>query len=69
MHGYGAALDLNVKQSNYWRWSKDPSNQVWKNGIPIEIVRAFKKHGFIWGGYWYHFDTMRFEYRPELFLP
>jgi len=21
---------------------------------------------FIWGGRWYHFDTMHFEYRPEL---
>ncbi|MDP3291618.1 MAG: M15 family metallopeptidase, partial [Sulfuricurvum sp.] len=23
-------------------------------------------HGFIWGGRWYHYDTMHFEYRPEL---
>ena len=22
--------------------------------------------GFIWGGRWYHYDTMHFEYRPEL---
>jgi hypothetical protein len=21
-----------------------------------------------WGGYWYHYDTMHFEYRAELFL-
>jgi hypothetical protein len=66
MHGYGAAIDLNVKQSSYWRWSNDPTNPIWKNRIPIEIVRVFEKHGFIWGGYWYHFDTMHFEYRPEL---
>jgi hypothetical protein len=26
-----AALDLNVKYSDYWRWSKDPSHPVWKN--------------------------------------
>ena len=26
----------------------------------------FEKHGFIWGGRWYHYDTMHFEYRPEL---
>jgi len=37
--------------------------------IPIQIVRIFEKHGFIWGGYWYHYDTMHFEYRPELLLP
>jgi hypothetical protein len=68
-HGYGIAIDLNVKRSDYWRWSKDPNNPVWKNRIPTEIVRGFEKHQFIWGGYWYHFDTMHFEYRPELFLP
>jgi hypothetical protein len=69
MHGYGAAIDVNVKQSDYWRWSNDPRNPIWKNRIPVEIARVFEKHGFIWGGYWYHFDTMHFEYRPELFLP
>jgi D-alanyl-D-alanine carboxypeptidase len=68
-HGYGIAIDLNVKHSDYWRWSKEPSNPIWKNRIPVGIVRVFEKHGFIWGGYWYHFDTMHFEYRPELFLP
>src|SRR5262245_1812136 len=26
----------------------------------------FEKYGFIWGGHWYHYDTMHFEYRPEL---
>ena len=39
---------------------------VWKNQMPAAIIRVFEKHGFIWGGYWYHFDTMHFEYRPEL---
>jgi D-alanyl-D-alanine carboxypeptidase len=66
MHAYGAAIDLNTKYSDYWRWSKDLSSPVWKNRIPVEIVRVFEKHGFIWGGTWYHFDTMHFEYRPEL---
>ncbi|WP_265937085.1 M15 family metallopeptidase [Aliarcobacter butzleri] len=28
----------------------------------------FEKYGFIWGGRWYHFDTMHFEYRPELLV-
>ena len=32
----------------------------------MEIVRIFEKHGFIWGGKWHHYDTMHFEYRPEL---
>jgi D-alanyl-D-alanine carboxypeptidase len=31
-----------------------------------EIVRIFEAHGFIRRGKWYHYDTMHFEYRPEL---
>ncbi|WP_372236783.1 M15 family metallopeptidase [Campylobacter pinnipediorum] len=31
------------------------------------MVDVFEKNGFIWGGRWKHFDTMHFEYRPELF--
>jgi D-alanyl-D-alanine carboxypeptidase len=66
MHGYGAAIDINTHYSNYWWWSKGEPR--WQNRIPIRIVRIFEKHGFIWGGYWYHYDTMHFEYRPELLL-
>ena len=67
MHAYGAALDINTAFANYWRWdSKSGSEPIWKNRIPIEIVRVFERHGFIWGGYWYHYDTMHFEYRLEL---
>jgi hypothetical protein len=36
------------------------------NRIPLEIVAIFERHGFIWGGKWSHYDTMHFEYRPEL---
>jgi len=67
MHAYGAAIDLNTHYSDYWRWAaKTGMDPVWKNQIPMEIVHVFEAHGFIWGGYWYHFDTMHFEYRPEL---
>jgi D-alanyl-D-alanine carboxypeptidase len=67
MHAYGAAIDINTRYANYWRWA--PGNRDrprWRNHIPIQIVRIFEKHGFIWGGSWYHYDTMHFEYRPEL---
>jgi len=70
MHAYGAAVDINTKFASYWRWT--PSNRHllrWQNHTPIQIVRIFEKHGFIWGGYWYHYDTMHFEYRPELLRP
>jgi D-alanyl-D-alanine carboxypeptidase len=67
MHAYGAAVDINTKYANYWRWAPSDRNQPhWRNYIPIQIVRIFEKYGFIWGGYWYHYDTMHFEYRPEL---
>lgn len=67
-HGHGIAIDVALKHAHYWRWSKaSPDGTLeWRNAIPIEIVRIFEKHGFIWGGRWYHYDTMHFEYRPEL---
>jgi hypothetical protein len=67
MHAYAAAIDINSKYSNYWRWGSGVKGEpIWHNQIPIQIVRVFERHGFIWGGYWYHYDTMHFEYRPEL---
>ena len=64
VHSFGAAIDINVKYSAYWRWNK--GKYKYHNRIPIEIVNVFEKYGFIWGGKWYHYDTMHFEYRPEL---
>ena len=61
-HSYGIAIDINVKKSHYWQWSKG-----YENLIPEKIVRVFERHKFIWGGRWKHFDTMHFEYRPEMF--
>lgn len=68
VHAYGAAIDINIKAAHYWRWSKPAKSgrYTYQNSIPLEIVRIFEKHGFIWGGRWYHYDTMHFEYRPEL---
>jgi D-alanyl-D-alanine carboxypeptidase len=66
LHAYGAAIDINARFSDYWRWRGDRNNPVWRNRIPAQIVDIFERHGFIWGGRWYHYDTMHFEYRPEL---
>lgn len=67
-HSFGIALDINTEYSHYWRWQKPDASGIYKyiNNIPLEIVEIFEKYGFIWGGKWYHFDTMHFEYRPEL---
>lgn len=69
-HGYGIAIDISLKRTDYWRWRmfKITSPIKFRNKLPIEIIRIFEKHGFIWGGRWFHYDTMHFEYRPE-FLP
>ncbi len=66
-HGYGIAVDVALKRTHYWRWSNAGGGGIaYRNDIPLEIVSIFEKHGFIWGGRWYHYDTMHFEYRPEL---
>jgi len=62
-HAWGVAIDINTKFADYWLWAK---NGAYRNQIPFEIVEVFERHGFIWGGKWAHFDTMHFEYRPEL---
>lgn len=68
-HSYGIAIDINISYSNYWLWSNPQNTETdelkYENRIPLEIVEVFEKHGFIWGGRWYHYDTMHFEYRPE----
>jgi len=67
-HGYGIAIDLNTTFSDYWYWRPHGGRILYRNHMPQEIVTIFEKHGFIWGGKWYHFDTMHFEFRPELLL-
>jgi peptidoglycan L-alanyl-D-glutamate endopeptidase CwlK len=73
-HSFGMTIDINVKYANYWRWAVGNKNEEgtrpipYKNKIPLEIVHIFEQNGFIWGGKWYHYDTMHFEYRPELLI-
>jgi hypothetical protein len=67
VHAYGAAIDLNSRYGDYWQWPAPSKGTIrWKNRMPLAIVEVFERHGFIWGGKWYHYDTMHFEYRPEL---
>jgi len=68
MHSYGVAIDIAVRASDYWRWAGGEGAR-WRNRIDPRIVAIFERHGFIWGGRWSHFDTMHFEYRPELLPP
>ncbi len=77
-HSYGAALDIIPasygNRQTYWRWAM-PNFPEWyslpyrSRFMPPEaFVRAFERHGFVWGGKWLFFDTMHFEYRPEILI-
>jgi len=75
-HSYGLAIDLIPESYEhkhaYWRWSSVftpdwgniPLEERWMP--PAQIVESFEKNGFVWGGKWYYFDTVHFEYRPEI---
>lgn len=73
-HSFGIAIDINTDYSHYWQWDlihqekpvAESTPLTYQNEIPWEIVAIFEKYGFIWGGKWHHYDTMHFEYRPEL---
>ncbi|GEM_PF-336658 len=68
-HAFGIAIDINVSTGDYWQWDlKNHGKANFVNRIPREIVEIFERHGFIWGGKWKHYDSMHFEYRPELIM-
>lgn len=78
MHAYGVAVDFHLPKSvhHYWQWSGCKSGTacpypaaVLKDERLQEVVKVFESHGFIWGGKWHHFDTVHFEFRPELIGP
>lgn len=74
LHSFGMTIDLNADHADYWQWELQSLGRPitedeplsYRNQIPWPIVTIFEKHGFIWGGKWRHFDSMHFEYRPEL---
>jgi peptidoglycan LD-endopeptidase CwlK len=67
-HGFGIAVDAGGALADYWMWARPgrAGLRPYRNRIPLEAVAAFERHGFIWGGRWHRYDTMHFEYRPEL---
>ncbi|MCL2092915.1 MAG: M15 family metallopeptidase [Treponema sp.] len=77
-HAYGAAIDLMPRnlgnQQVYWQWTAQHTPDWWtvpynrRYHPPDVVIRAFEKFGFTWGGKWRFFDTMHFEYRPEILI-
>jgi hypothetical protein len=59
----------------YWRWSRVLDREDWHRlpitqrwSPPQAVIEAFERSGFVWGGKWSHFDTIHFEYRPEIIV-
>ena len=77
-HSYGAAIDLLPKSleglETYWLWASDHTPEWWavpytkRFHPPDEVINIFESFGFIWGGKWRYYDTMHFEYRPEILI-
>ena len=66
-HSFGIAIDINVANSRYWLW--DLRHNTFRKDLPVipnAIIAIFESEGFIWGGRWWHYETMHFEYRPEI---
>jgi hypothetical protein len=77
-HAYGAAFDLLPKSlgklETYWLWASRNRSDWWavpysqRLHPPEAVIKAFESYGFVWGGKWMFYDTMHFEYRPEIFI-
>ena len=77
-HAYGAAIDFLPKSrgglETYWLWTSRSIPEWWtvpysrRYQPPEEVIKAFESFGFIWGGKWRYYDTMHFEYRPEILV-
>ncbi|MDR3020683.1 MAG: M15 family metallopeptidase [Treponema sp.] len=77
-HAYGIAVDILPRslagKETYWLWTTRSRNDWWNVSYneryhpPAAVIEAFEKYGFVWGGKWLFYDTMHFEYRPEVFI-
>ncbi|MDR2097595.1 MAG: M15 family metallopeptidase [Spirochaetaceae bacterium] len=75
-HAYGIAIDLLPAPQNrletYWLWTAQKNLDWWdipyskRTHPPEAVIKSFEAYGFIWGGKWLFYDTMHFEYRPEI---
>jgi D-alanyl-D-alanine carboxypeptidase len=78
VHSYGIALDLilnyNGREEIYWLWTHNKGVKFYDQPYsrrfspPDSFIKAFERNGFIWGGKWLFYDTIHFEYRPEILI-
>jgi len=77
-HAYGVAIDILPKslggKETYWLWASNKRPEWWRVSYnerfhpPAAVIKAFEAYGFVWGGKWQFYDTMHFEYRPEILI-
>ncbi|MCL2765582.1 MAG: M15 family metallopeptidase [Treponema sp.] len=77
-HSYGLAVDVLPRtlgrRQTYWLWTSRHREDWWNVSYneryhpPVPVIKVFEEHGFVWGGKWPLFDTMHFEYRPEILI-
>ncbi|HUX38316.1 MAG TPA: M15 family metallopeptidase [Rectinemataceae bacterium] len=78
MHSYGMAIDIVPARSRglawYWldarnmgiQWYDLPRSQ--RIAVPLKVIQAFERRGFVWGGKWFYWDLVHFEYRPDILI-
>ena len=77
-HAFGAAVDIvssNPRhRETYWLWARARDKEWYTRPLsrrhmpPESFVEIFEKHGYVWGGKWLFYDTIHFEYRPDVLL-
>ena len=77
-HSYGIAVDILPRVTGgrevFWAWAAARRPEWWnipysgRYHPPDAVIRAFELYGFVWGGKWLFFDTMHFEFRPEVMV-
>jgi hypothetical protein len=74
-HAYGIAIDLTPREYRgrvtfwQWQWLAVETLDSKRFYLPPEpVIKIFEDYGFLWGGNWDLYDTMHFEYRPEILL-
>ena len=76
-HAFGVAIDFSLPKNlgTYWKWAgcKEGKSCSYPQALRQDatlkkMVSVFEKYGFVWGGKWYNYDSVHFEYRPELLI-
>jgi len=70
LHNYGLAIDINWNANYFIRDGRVIAGSHWKPGEDVfslppngSVVRAFREHGWFWGGHWTNpIDYMHFGY-------